>query len=868
MVFDFAEGSAEQKALLGGKGANLAEMTRMGFPVPRGFTISSEACREYLKNKNEFPDELWNDVLKKVAALEQKTGKKFGDATNPLLVSVRSGAAVSMPGMMDTVLNLGLNFETVTALANKSGNERFAWDSFRRFIQMFSDVVLGLPHSEFEAALERVKLQFGKKQDTELTATEWKEVVKVYLDWVSESYGRPFPENPLEQLEASVRAVFGSWNNAHAIKYREIHEIAHDMGTAVNVQEMVFGNLGETSGTGVAFTRNPSTGEKKFFGEFLCNAQGEDVVAGIRTPQEIAELEKAMPQVYKELMTLQDKLEQHFHDMQDIEFTIEEGKLFMLQARNGKRTAHAAVRIAVEMVGEKLITKEEAVLRVNPKSLDQLLHPQISPQAAKNILATGLPASPGAVSGKVVFSADDAESWTKRGEKVILVRKETSPEDVHGMHVAEGILTQTGGMTSHAAVVARGMGKCCVSGVSSIMVDAQKKKFTVGNISVNEGDVLSLDGNNGEVLLGEVEKIPAEIHGEFGTLLQWADELRSLKIRANADTPLDAERAREFGAEGIGLCRTEHMFFEPDRIEAMREMILAENETDRRKALEKLLPLQRQDFIGIFTAMDGFPVTIRFLDPPLHEFLPQREEDLKALAKILGKSFDEVTHRTASLHEINPMLGHRGCRLMVTFPEVLEMQTRAILEAALGMTKQGKKVLPELMIPLVGKTEEIIFLKKILLTTAEKVFAEQGQKIAFTVGTMMEVPRACTVADKIAAEADFFSFGTNDLTQMTFGFSRDDASKFLPAYKEMGILEKDPFASIDEEGVGSLVTMAVQGGRSVKPDLKIGVCGEHGGDPDSIHFFQRAGLNYVSCSPFRVPIARLSAAQAKLKSSQ
>ncbi len=864
MVYDFSEGNASQKSLLGGKGANLAEMTRLGFPVPSGFTITTEVCVDFLENENEFPKGMWEEVIKKVRLLEKTTGKKFSDPKNPLLVSVRSGAVFSMPGMMDTVLNLGLNFETVEGIAKKTGNPRFAWDSFRRFVHMYGDVVLGVEHELFEEEITKIKEKKGKKLDTELTADEWKSIVRAFLEIIEKKHGKPFPMDPIEQLKGAVKAVFSSWGNARAIKYREIHGIPHDLGTAVNIQAMVFGNLGETSGTGVAFTRDPGTGEKKFFGEYLMNAQGEDVVAGIRTPHDIEELKKAMPKIYKELYGLQEKLEKHFRDMQDLEFTIEEEKLFLLQTRNGKRTAKSAVRIAVDMVKENLITKEEALMRIDPKSIDQLLHPQISPKADRIVIAKGLPASPGAASGKVVFSADDAEIWANRGEAVILVRQETSPEDVHGMHVSKGILTQTGGMTSHAAVVARGMGKCCVSG-ANISVNTKAKKFTAGKYIVSEGDIITLDGNLGHVLFGNVEKIPAEIHGDFEIILSWADEVRKLKIRTNADTPLDARRAREFGAEGIGLCRTEHMFFDVDRIEKMRQMILSETKEEREKALQDLLPHQRSDFEEIFKAMDGLPVTIRFIDPPLHEFLPQKKSDLESLAKKFGKTLEEIQNRVESLHEVNPMLGHRGCRLMITYPEIIEMQTRAVIEAAINMKKKGVTVYPELMIPLVGDEKELIFLKKILLFEAEQVIAEEGVKIDFSVGTMMETPRACLISEEIAKEAEFYSYGTNDLTQMTFGFSRDDVGKFLPHYKELGLIEKDPFASIDEKGVGKLVRESVATARKHKPKLKIGVCGEHGGDPASIDFFHRMGFNYVSCSPFRVPVARLAAAQAVIR---
>lgn len=859
------DGQEGNKNLVGGKGANLAEMVALNIPVPPGFTITTEACTSFYASGEKWPEGLEEQVRENLARLEEAMGAKLGDSENPLLVSVRSGARVSMPGMMDTVLNLGLNDETVEALSRKTNNPRFAWDSYRRFIQMYGDVVMGVEHDYFEEALQAVKDEKGVKLDTELDTEALQEVVRRYKEVVSKHAGRLFPNDPWEQLRGAIDAVFRSWNNARAIRYRKINNIPGDWGTAVNVQAMVFGNMGETSGTGVAFTRNPSTGENVFYGEYLMNAQGEDVVAGIRTPNPVSQLKEQMPEVYAELESIYKKLEQHYRDMQDIEFTIQEGKLYMLQTRAGKRTATAAVRIAVEMVHEGLIDKKTAVLRVDPSQIDQLLHPMIDPKAKYTALAKGLPASPGAAVGRLVFSADEAEEWAKRGEKVILARTETSPEDIGGMHVAEGVLTTRGGMTSHAAVVARGMGKCCVVGVGAAKIDEVKKTITVGDVVLKEGDWVTLNGTTGEVIVGKLELVDAAVTGYFGELMQWADEFRALGVRTNADTPHDAKVAREFGAEGIGLCRTEHMFFEGDRIKAVRQMILAKDKEGREKALAKLLPYQKGDFKGIFEAMQGLPVTVRLLDPPLHEFLPHEDEAIEELAAEMGVTFDELKQTVKSLQEMNPMLGHRGCRLGITYPEIYAMQARAIFEAAAELTKEGIEVKPEVMIPLVGSEEELKLMKDVCVKVAEEVMAEQGVKFSYLVGTMIEIPRACVVADAIAKEAEFFSFGTNDLTQMTYGFSRDDAGKFLQDYLDKEILPKDPFQSLDQTGVGALVKMGVEKGRSTRPDLKVGVCGEHGGDPDSIDFFHRVGLNYVSCSPFRVPVARLAAAQANIR---
>ena len=860
-----AEGDAKMKSLLGGKGANLAEMTNIGIPVHAGFTITTETCDLFYKSGKKWPAGLEEQVRENIAKLEKAMGLKLGDRNNPLLVSVRSGAAVSMPGMMDTVLNLGLNSEVVQGLIVKTENERFAWDSYRRFIQMFGDVVMEVPHDDFEHVLEKKKQQVGAKSDTELNANDLKDVVRQYKKIYQDHTKEEFPQDPFEQLTKAVNAVFNSWNNPRAIKYRQINEIRGLLGTAVNVQAMVFGNMGETSGTGVCFTRNPSTGENKFYGEYLINAQGEDVVAGIRTPEPIDVLAKKWPVVYKQLDKIRLRLENHYRDMQDIEFTIQEGKLYILQTRTGKRTAAAAVRIAVELVKEKMLSRDQALLRVDPKQLDQLLHPTFDPKQKKETIAKGLPASPGAATGKVVFTAEDAEAWAKKGEAVILVRIETSPEDIGGMNVAKGILTARGGMTSHAAVVARGMGKCCVAGVSDIQIDYKTRQFTAGKAVVKEGDFISLDGSLGNVYLGKLNTIESQLSGNFATLMKWADETRKLKVRTNGDTPHDAEVARRFGAEGIGLCRTEHMFFEGDRIIAVREMILADDTAGREKALAKLLPMQRGDFEGIFEAMKGFPVTIRLLDPPLHEFLPQEDANQKEMADVMKVPVEVIKKKVEALHEFNPMLGHRGCRLGITYPEIYAMQVRAIIEAACNLKKKGIKIVPEIMIPLVGFKKELQILKDLAVETINKVFQEKGTKLEYMIGTMIEVPRAALTADRVAEAAEFFSFGTNDLTQMTLGFSRDDSGSFMGAYLDQGIFEKDVFQSIDEEGVGLLIQLAVEKGRKTKKDLKVGICGEHGGDPSSIAFCNKVGMNYVSCSPYRVPIARLAAAQAVLR---
>ncbi|MBI4357780.1 MAG: pyruvate, phosphate dikinase [Candidatus Omnitrophica bacterium] len=860
-----AEGDAGMKGLLGGKGANLAEMTRLGIPVPPGFTITTEACALFYELGKKWPAGLEVEAEKNLKRLEGAMGARFGDRQNPLLVSVRSGAAVSMPGMMDTVLNLGLNSDVVQGLIIKTENERFAWDAYRRFIHMFGNVVMNIPHEKFEHILEHKKTHLGVESDVALSANDLKDVVrqfkKVYQDYTSEE----FPSDPKVQLSKSINAVFNSWNNARAAKYRELHDIRGLLGTAVNVQAMVFGNMGESSGTGVCFSRDPSTGENRFYGEFLVNAQGEDVVAGIRTPEPLEDLKAKWPDVYRQLSRIRERLERHYKDMQDIEFTIQEGKLYLLQTRNGKRTAYAAVRIAVEMVKEGLIGKQTAILRVQPSSLDQLLHPRFDPKEKKHTIAKGLPASPGAATGKVVFNAGDAEVWAGKGEKVILVRLETSPEDIGGMDAAQGILTSRGGMTSHAAVVARGMGKCCVAGCEGLQIDYDQKWFQAGGATVHEGEYISLDGSLGEVYLGRVSTIESELSGDFAKLMRWADETRKLFVRTNADTPKDAEKARKFGAEGIGLCRTEHMFFEGDRIKAMREMILSETKEERERALGKLLPMQRKDFEEIFEAMDGNPVTIRLLDPPLHEFLPHDQGTQEEMAEVMNISAEKVRQKVAALHEFNPMLGHRGCRLGISYPEIYDMQTRAIMEAACNMKHKGIRVIPEIMIPLVGTDKEFSILKQDMERVIREVFEEKKTTVSYTIGTMIEIPRAAIIGGKIAQEAQFFSFGTNDLTQMTFGYSRDDAGSFLKGYIEKGILEKDPFQSLDTEGVGALVQWAIEQGRKVRKDLKVGICGEHGGDPASVEFCQNVGMNYVSCSPYRVPVARLAAAQAVLK---
>jgi len=867
-VYLFSEGNASMRDLLGGKGANLAEMTSLGLPVPRGFTITTEACTRYYQDGKVIAKEIEDEIYRTMEKLEEIVGKKFGDPSNPFLVSVRSGARVSMPGMMDTILNLGLNDEVVVGLAKLTNNERFAYDSYRRFIQMFSDVVMEVEKSKFEDILDAVKEENNCENDCDLSAENLKEVVRRYKELFKKEKGFDFPQDPKTQLMEAVKAVFRSWENPRAIVYRRLNDIPGDWGTAVNVQEMVYGNMGNDSGTGVAFTRNPATGEKKLYGEFLMNAQGEDVVAGIRTPQSIDQMKEVMPDVYNQFVEIAEKLERHYRDMQDMEFTIERGKLFMLQTRNGKRTAAAALKIAVDLVNEGMVTKEEAILKVDPKQLDTLLHPNFEPSALKNAkpIAKGLPASPGAATGKIYFRAEDAVEAAKNGEKdIILVRLETSPEDIEGMHVSKGILTGRGGMTSHAAVVARGMGTCCVAGCSEIRINEEEKYFVDKNgKKYVEGDWISLDGSTGNVYGEKLPTVEPEMTGDFATLMQWADEIRTLKIRTNADTPADAIQARKFGAEGIGLCRTEHMFFDSDRIPAMREMIVARTEEQRRKALDKLLPMQRKDFEELFTAMEGYPVTIRFLDPPLHEFLPQEDEDIEALAKEMGITFDELKAIVTGLHEFNPMMGHRGCRLAVTYPEIAEMQTRAVIEAAINVSRKNIKVVPEIMIPLVGDVKELKYVKDVVVRTANELIEKSGVKIEYKVGTMIEIPRAAITADEIAKEAEFFSFGTNDLTQMTFGFSRDDAGKFLEEYYNKKIYEFDPFAKLDQDGVGKLVEMAAKLGRQTRPDIKLGICGEHGGDPSSIEFCHQIGLNYVSCSPFRVPIARLAAAQARV----
>ncbi len=865
LVFSFDENTGFSKDLLGGKGANLAKMTALKIPVPPGFTISTEACRAFLEKNKKFPEGLWKSVLESIKKLEKQTGKKFGSHTNPLLVSVRSGAAISMPGMMDTILNLGLNDETVEALAKKTNNEAFAYDSYRRFIQMFGNVVMGIEHHNFESIINKIKKLSKKTEDTELDGKDWKEVIKRYKKMIESERGASFPQDPFRQLERAIRAVFDSWLIPRAITYRRIHRIFDDLGTAVNVQAMVFGNLGKTSGTGVAFTRNPSTGEKKLFGEFLVNAQGEDVVAGIRTPEDISKLKKEFPDLYSQFIKTAKVLESHFRDMQDLEFTIEDGVLFLLQTRNGKRSAPAALKIAVDMVEEKLINKKEALLRIEPESLCQMLHPHIDENCDKEVIAIGLPASPGAAVGQVVFNADVAHEWAEHGKTVILVRHETSPEDIHGMHASKGILTSCGGMTSHAAVVARGMGTCCVAGATDIVVNSKAKKFTVGKVVVKEGDYITLDGSIGEVRLGECETHPPDLSDDFLEVLSWTDEYGSMYVRTNADTPNDALKGREFGAKGIGLCRTEHMFFNDERILAMREMILSQSVDQREKALAKLLPFQRDDFKGIFEAMDGYPVTIRLLDPPLHEFLPQRNRDVEHMAEEMGMTFEAVKDLVVNLSEVNPMLGHRGCRLMMTYPEIARMQTRAIVEAACEAHKNGVKVFPEIMVPLIGMLSEFKYLKSVIQETVQKVFVEQKISIDIKIGTMIEVPRACLVADEIAEIADFFSFGTNDLTQMTFGVSRDDTAKFFPDYVKNGHLQVDPFQVLDRKGVGRLIAIAVERGRNANPKIKIGICGEHGGEPSSVDYFFHHDFQYVSCSPFRVPIARMAAAQSYLR---
>ncbi|WP_428697596.1 pyruvate, phosphate dikinase [Stappia sp.] len=881
-VFGFgdgnAEGTASMRNLLGGKGANLAEMCNLGLPVPPGFTITTEVCTYFDTHGKTYPEGLRDEVDAALMEIGRITGRRFGDAGNPLLVSVRSGARVSMPGMMDTVLNLGLNDETVPALAEAAGDPRFAYDSYRRFIQMYSDVVMGLDHHAFEEILEDYKNETGHELDTDLSADDWRIVIASYKALVEEELGTPFPQDPHEQLWGAISAVFHSWESARAITYRRLHDIPNDWGTAVNVQAMVFGNMGQDSATGVAFTRNPSTGEKALYGEFLINAQGEDVVAGIRTPQDITEaarvaagsdalsLERAMPAAFAEFVEICDRLEAHYRDMQDLEFTIERGKLWMLQTRSGKRTAKAALKIAAEMADEGLITTEEAVMRVDPSALDQLLHPMIDPAATRDIVATGLPASPGAASGEIVFSSDEAEEAKAAGRKVILVRVETSPEDIHGMHAAEGILTTRGGMTSHAAVVARGMGKPCVSGAGTLRIDYRSGTLTVAGRKLAKGDRITIDGTTGQVLVGEVAMLQPEMSGEFSRLMEWADAHRRMAVRTNAETPADARAARGFGAEGIGLCRTEHMFFEGERIVAVREMILSESEQGRRAALDKLLPMQRGDFTELFEIMQGLPVTIRLLDPPLHEFLPHSEEEIAEVAAVMGVDSEVLRQRALDLNEFNPMLGHRGCRLLVTYPEIAEMQARAIFEGAVAAGKTtGAPVTPEIMVPLVGVKAELDLVRARIDAMAKAVSQETGVAIDYQVGTMIELPRACLRAGEIAEAAEFFSFGTNDLTQTTFGISRDDAASFLGTYQRLGLVERDPFVSLDQDGVGELVRIGAERGRAARPGLKLGICGEHGGDPASIGFCESVGLDYVSCSPFRVPIARLAAAQAALR---
>ena len=867
-VYMFTEGSKDMRNLLGGKGANLAEMTNIGLPVPRGFTVTTEACTKYYEDGEKLNSSIIEEIESKIKELEKITGKTMGDTKNPLLVSVRSGARTSMPGMMDTVLNLGLNDDVAEGFSEVTNNPRFVYDSYRRFIQMFADVVMGFPKSSFERLFDKIKEEKNVEYDTELTADDLKEVIEIYKGEYKKYANADFPQDPKEQLIEAVKAVFRSWNNDRAITYRRLNDIPGEWGTAVNVQEMVYGNKGETSGTGVAFTRNPATGENKLYGEYLMNAQGEDVVAGIRTPKSIETLKEVMPECYEEFKKICKILEDHYRDMQDMEFTIEDGKLFMLQTRNGKRTAKAALKIAVDLVNEGMISKEEALLKIEPKQLDQLLHPNFDDASLKaaKVIATGLAASPGAATGKLCFTAEDVIKMHEAGEKdLILARLETSPEDIEGMNLAHGILTVRGGMTSHAAVVARGMGTCCVSGCGDIIVDEENKTLKLKDgTTFHEGDYISLDGSTGNVYGEQIKTVEPEISGNFETIMEWADATRKLKIRTNADTPRDALQARKFGAEGIGLCRTEHMFFEEERIFNFRRMITATTLEAREEALEKILPYQRDDFEGLFRAMDGYTVTIRFLDPPLHEFLPHTDEEIKPLAESLGMTFEALKNRVESLKEFNPMMGHRGCRLAITYPEIAKMQTRAVIEAAINVQNEGKTVIPEIMIPLVGTVKELKYVKNIVVETANEIIKEKGADLKYEVGTMIEIPRAALTADEIAEEAEFFSFGTNDLTQMTFGFSRDDATKFLGDYYKKKILEQDPFATIDQTGVGKLVAMAAELGRKTRPNIHLGICGEHGGDPKSIDFCHRVGLDYVSCSPFRVPVARLAAAQAAI----
>ena len=866
-VYLFREGNADMRNLLGGKGANLAEMTNLGLPIPPGFTVTTEACTDYYNHGRSISEEIQTQIFDALALLEEKLGKKFGDTENPLLVSVRSGARASMPGMMDTILNLGLTDISVEGFAKRTGNPRFAYDSYRRFIQMFSDVVMEVPKSLFERVIDEIKEDRKVHFDTELTAEDLKEVIRRFKEIYKEKMGEEFPQEPRVQLMEAVKAVFRSWDNERAIVYRRMNDIPGDWGTAVNVQSMVFGNMGNTSGTGVAFTRNPSTGAKGIYGEYLINAQGEDVVAGIRTPQPITRLEEDLPECYEEFLKIANRLEEHYRDMQDMEFTIEDGKLYFLQTRNGKRTAQAALQIACDLVDEGMITPQEAVSRIEAKSLDQLLHPAFDPDALKKgtVMGQALPASPGAAAGKIYFTAEEAKEAHEAGERVILVRLETSPEDIEGMHAAEGILTVRGGMTSHAAVVARGMGTACISGCGDIVIDEKKKQFTLGGKTYFEGDYISLDGSTGKIYDGDIQTQEASISGNFGRIMSWADSFRKLRVRTNADTPADAANAVRLGAEGIGLCRTEHMFFEPERIPKIRKMILSKTVEEREKALEELIPFQKGDFKALYEVMEGKPVTIRFLDPPLHEFVPTDEKDIEALAKDMNLSVEEVKSTCSELHEFNPMMGHRGCRLSVTYPEIARMQTRAVIEAAIEVSKEkGFEIVPEIMVPLVGDKKELKFVKDVIVETAEKVKAEKNSNLVYHIGTMIEIPRAALLANEIAEEAEFFSFGTNNLTQMTFGFSRDDAGKFLVDYYKSKIYESDPFAKLDQNGVGQLIEMAVTKGRSQRPNLKIGICGEHGGDPSSVAFCHKVGMDYVSCSPFRVPIARLAAAQAAI----
>ena len=870
-VYLFREGNADMRNLLGGKGANLAEMTNLGLPIPPGFTVTTEACTDYYNHGRSISEEIQTQIFDALALLEERLGKKFGDTENPLLVSVRSGARASMPGMMDTILNLGLTDISVEGFAKRTGNPRFAYDSYRRFIQMFSDVVMEVPKSLFERVIDEIKEDRKVHFDTELTAEDLKEVIRRFKEIYKEKMGEEFPQEPRVQLMEAVKAVFRSWDNERAIVYRRMNDIPGDWGTAVNVQSMVFGNMGNTSGTGVAFTRNPSTGAKGIYGEYLINAQGEDVVAGIRTPQPITRLEEDLPECYEEFLKIANRLEEHYRDMQDMEFTIEDGKLYFLQTRNGKRTAQAALQIACDLVDEGMITPQEAVSRIEAKSLDQLLHPAFDPDALKKgtVMGQALPASPGAAAGKIYFTAEEAKEAHEAGERVILVRLETSPEDIEGMHAAEGILTVRGGMTSHAAVVARGMGTACISGCGDIVIDEKKKQFTLGGKTYFEGDYISLDGSTGKIYDGDIQTQEASISGNFGRIMSWADSFRKLKVRTNADTPADAANAVRLGAEGIGLCRTEHMFFEPERMPKIRKMILSKTVEEREKALEELIPFQKGDFKALYEVMEGKPVTIRFLDPPLHEFVPTDEKDIEALAKDMNLSVEEVKSTCSELHEFNPMMGHRGCRLSVTYPEIARMQTRAVIEAAIEVSKEkGFEIVPEIMVPLVGDKKELKFVKDVIVETAEKVKAEKNSNLVYHIGTMIEIPRAALLANEIAEEAEFFSFGTNDLTQMTFGFSRDDAGKFLVDYYKSKIYESDPFAKLDQNGVGQLIEMAVTKGRSQCPNLKIGICGEHGGDPSSVAFCHKVGMDYVSCSPFRVPIARLAAAQAAIAESR